>query len=938
MTIHRHLTSSLNWVVLIALLLSSVCTTPVLARSEPMSVTSVSAAPWIDVQESNGIIYFLYSSPALIKRYQISTDSWLTDIALSNTPTAFRVTSDALLIAFGRSTSKFDLSGANESHLLNTNTDILSLHVANQLLLVNYSYSLYGNFTSVNLSSGAVVDNKSYYPYAFIGVSLAPTIGKLFGRTTGISPSDIVQVTFDAQGNFTQMKDSPYHGAYPGASKTWVSPNENYVVDSAGIIYNTADLTYRSSFTGQVTDLAFYGDLPVVLRNDTLIAYNNTFLETGRLTPANAPLNIFISGSIIYGFYVDALGIQVEQIDINSLNPAVPGAMVDPNGLDYAPDLTILGKDETVYLLSKKYQSVFRWNVAERRYLDTIPLLDVPFTIAFAANENRLYIAYTNGQITQIRLDQSLSEIPFANLPSSPCGLTTAGSFVFTCDYSGAWATHTIFAPTGETLSKKDWNYSSQEYIWNATRQKMYFFRDGFSPNDILWEDISSSGILGTIMDSPYHTDGWMHPIRVKVDGSIVLLGSGRIYDGLSLVQLNTLSNTISDAGWKGNTLVTLRSWNNASQLQKWDQTTYGVTASQSVSGSPVNLYPIQEGWLVISYIPGRTRFTIWSDDFSLIANAPLAGFSADLTTGDVPVEVHFTNTSTEGPYTSSLWNFGDGSTSTDTDPIHTYMKSGTFTVQLTVSGPGGSDTLIRTSFVHVNPVTANFSASVIQGQVPLEVKFTNQTTGQYDTALWDFGDGQTSSEIAPTHTYQTRGSYTVSLSVSGPYGESKMVKTNLIQVYIESFVYVPFVSNTFQPLIVPGTYVFDNLCQQYPLYIDGIYTGQMRECVPSVEVKTDGTMYFNYSWTFFEAPDFGYCLIKYSDAGNLNMYIEDSQGNRYDQIDFGGTGYISCMDSGVPYTAWFKFPAATTKNTVFTFYDDDAGIKLTPITLKAAP
>jgi PKD repeat protein len=73
---------------------------------------------------------------------------------------------------------------------------------------------------------------------------------------------------------------------------------------------------------------------------------------------------------------------------------------------------------------------------------------------------------------------------------------------------------------------------------------------------------------------------------------------------------------------------------------------------------------------------------------------------------------VVFTNTST-GDYTSSLWNLGDGLSSTLKNPSHTYEAAGTFSVTLIVSGPAGADTFTRTSYIAVyEPVEANFAAS----------------------------------------------------------------------------------------------------------------------------------------------------------------------------------------------------------------------------------
>jgi PKD repeat protein len=79
----------------------------------------------------------------------------------------------------------------------------------------------------------------------------------------------------------------------------------------------------------------------------------------------------------------------------------------------------------------------------------------------------------------------------------------------------------------------------------------------------------------------------------------------------------------------------------------------------------------------------------------------PTAAFSGSPTSGDYPLLVQFTDESTGGP-TSWSWNFGDGNTSTDQNPSHTYIAANTYTVSLTVSNADGSDTLTRTDYITV--------------------------------------------------------------------------------------------------------------------------------------------------------------------------------------------------------------------------------------------
>ena len=130
-----------------------------------------------------------------------------------------------------------------------------------------------------------------------------------------------------------------------------------------------------------------------------------------------------------------------------------------------------------------------------------------------------------------------------------------------------------------------------------------------------------------------------------------------------------------------------------------------------------------------------------------------------------------FTN-ETAGEVDTFLWDFGDGSGSSEADPAHVFTTPGTYSVSLSASGPGGEDTQLRTDLIVVTepaPV-AGFSATPTSGTAPLEVSFTNESTGEIDAFLWDFGDGSGSSEADPVHVFETPGTYSVSLSASGPY------------------------------------------------------------------------------------------------------------------------------------------------------------------------
>jgi len=167
---------------------------------------------------------------------------------------------------------------------------------------------------------------------------------------------------------------------------------------------------------------------------------------------------------------------------------------------------------------------------------------------------------------------------------------------------------------------------------------------------------------------------------------------------------------------------------------------------------------------------------------------APAVDFVALPVTGDSPLPVQFTHSNSGGPISSWLWDFGDGGSSTLPDPVHTYVSSlpDSFSVSLTVLGPGGGDQVTKTDLIIVHPIVfppiASFSADPLTGFG--FVQFTDESVGDISSWNWDFGDGMgTSTERYPGYTYPAPGTYSPSLTVTGPTGSDILVKPDYITI-----------------------------------------------------------------------------------------------------------------------------------------------------------
>jgi len=190
----------------------------------------------------------------------------------------------------------------------------------------------------------------------------------------------------------------------------------------------------------------------------------------------------------------------------------------------------------------------------------------------------------------------------------------------------------------------------------------------------------------------------------------------------------------------------------------------------------------------------------------------PVAMFAAEPESGAEPLTVQFIDQS-KGDIASWSWDFGDGQTSKEHNPIHTYDNASHYTVSLTVTGSGGTDTETKPQYINVftaSSPSADFEAKPTDGTAPLTVDFIDQSRcsavfvysengrfyvisgdasdlGGITDWAWDFGDGQTSTERNPTHTYNLAGSYTVNLTVTGPGGSSTNNKEDYMEVQVPS-------------------------------------------------------------------------------------------------------------------------------------------------------
>ena len=184
-----------------------------------------------------------------------------------------------------------------------------------------------------------------------------------------------------------------------------------------------------------------------------------------------------------------------------------------------------------------------------------------------------------------------------------------------------------------------------------------------------------------------------------------------------------------------------------------------------STLASPSHTYIVDTTYTVTLIIinAGGCTDTLVKTDYIKAGSRPMTAFFASPRQSCLYTPIQFTDTSAIGD--QWLWSFGDGSSSLDQNPKHTYSDTGYFDIKLIVFHNGCSDTLKKPAYVHIAPPHAIFDV-VYDCANPLAINFTDRSLAP-TSWYWSFGDSTNSSLQNPHHTYAAKGTYTVTLMVT---------------------------------------------------------------------------------------------------------------------------------------------------------------------------
>jgi gliding motility-associated-like protein len=229
-----------------------------------------------------------------------------------------------------------------------------------------------------------------------------------------------------------------------------------------------------------------------------------------------------------------------------------------------------------------------------------------------------------------------------------------------------------------------------------------------------------------------------------------------------------------------------------------WD---FGDGNTRTVANPGSHTYATYGTYVITLTVTSNVCVERQTQQVVIEAIPPLVDFAYAPASGCAPLTVRFTNLSQFAEPSTYRWEFGAGQgTSQAVDPTYTYFEPGTYTVSLSASNVTGQQvTEVKQQIIQVFEVPrASFSIKPVIVFIPGGVMFTDNNSTGATRYLWDFGDGNTSTQFEPEHRYQEEGFYTVSLRAENESGCADTARVeNAVSVQKGGQVLVP---NAFSP------------------------------------------------------------------------------------------------------------------------------------------
>lgn len=333
---------------------------------------------------------------------------------------------------------------------------------------------------------------------------------------------------------------------------------------------------------------------------------------------------------------------------------------------------------------------------------------------------------------------------PTVTIPAAPSGLTASAS---------------------GTIVTLNWvdnaNNETAQSVYYATGTSGAFFKQGDVGANVRTTSLTgfSPGTYRFYVTA-YNSAGESTGSNVAT----VTIGSTTITASFSVAPASGIANsTVFSFTDQSTGTVTSRTWS------------FGDGATSNAA-APTHVYATPGTYTVTLTVSGNGASSQASRVVS-VSQATSASFTYAPANPIAGQTIAFADQSSGSP-ASWAWDFGDGTTSLQQNPAKIYGAAGTYTVRLTVAAGASSSSTARNVVVSapapvIPPVSAAFDFTPGTPVNGAAVSFTDRSSGSPTSWFWSFGDGGSSTQQNPSHTYAVPGTYTVSLTAANSASSS---------------------------------------------------------------------------------------------------------------------------------------------------------------------
>lgn len=496
-----------------------------------------------------------------------------------------------------------------------------------------------------------------------------------------------------------------------------------------------------------------------------------------------------------------------------------------------------------IYTVSLEVSNSLYSDVVE--YTDTITILSSP-TAAFDASVNGSTVTFTNNSMDENEVlwnfgdgNTSTEENPVYSYTESgtfTCELIVTnecGSDTTTMDIQISAMANAAFMVLKDTICVFDTAYFNS---LSNTDNIQWIFESG-SPS---MSEIRDPKVVydnpGTFMVTQYAYNQ-LGGDTLEIDNYITVLDNPS----------GSFSSTIDGYEASFSQLVT-----NATDFM-WD---FGDGSTTDVE-NPTHSYDEDGSYTVSLTIYGICDTVVFEENIE-IANPPVAAFTFDVTGGCAPLTVQFTNQSSSNS-DSFEWTFEGGTPaeSNEQNPVVIFEDAGIFSVVLQSINEQGQDLMIMDDAIEVLG-TPEIDFSYDSDLLTVSFSYTGDPD---EFESWDFGDGNTSTMMNPTHTYAAEGYYEVTLYASNDCGTNELTQT--VEATIKPEASFAFDNNAG---CAPVTVNYTNETTGNPSSLVWLFEGG----TPSSSIEENPTV------EYYEGGTFSTQLIAFSANGNDTLTMND--------------------------------------------------------------